>query len=116
MPGLVPRARPHSGSRWGEPLPSTTGLTARPAPVNTAPAIDTRMSDAPSTIKVATRALGSSGLDVSAVGLGCNNFGRRADLKATRAVVDAALSDGVTFFDTADTYGTGTSEEYLGEV
>jgi aryl-alcohol dehydrogenase-like predicted oxidoreductase len=74
------------------------------------------MSDAASTSKVATRPLGDSELNVSAVGLGCNNFGRRADLKATRAVVDAALADGVTFFDTADTYGVGTSEEYLGEV
>ncbi len=48
------------------------------------------------------------------VGLGCNNFGRRLDLDGTRAVVDAALEAGVTFFDTADTYGD--SEEYLGEV
>ena len=74
------------------------------------------MSDAPSTIKVATRALGSSGLDVSAVGLGCNNFGRRADLKGTRAVVDAALSVGVTFFDTADTYGNGRGETIMAQA
>jgi aryl-alcohol dehydrogenase-like predicted oxidoreductase len=63
-----------------------------------------------------TRPLGTSGLDVSIVGLGCNNFGRRIDLEATRAVVDAALEEGVTFFDTADIYGRGMSEEYLGEV
>ena len=63
-----------------------------------------------------TRPLGRSGLDVSIVGLGCNNFGRRLDLDQTRAVVDAALEEGVTFFDTADTYGRGLSEEYLGEV
>ncbi len=63
-----------------------------------------------------TRPLGSSGLKTSIVGLGCNNFGRRADLKTTRAVVDAALEEGVTFFDTADIYGRGQSEEYLGEV
>jgi aryl-alcohol dehydrogenase-like predicted oxidoreductase len=50
------------------------------------------------------------------VGLGCNNFGRRIDLEATRAVVDAALEEGVTFFDTANTYGRGQSEEFLGEV
>ncbi len=50
------------------------------------------------------------------VGLGCNNFGRRVDLAGTRAVVDAALEEGVTFFDTADIYGTGASEEMLGEV
>jgi aryl-alcohol dehydrogenase-like predicted oxidoreductase len=63
-----------------------------------------------------TRPLGNSGLHTSIVGLGCNNFGRRVDLAGTRKVVDAALDEGVTFFDTADIYGTGTSEEYLGEV
>jgi aryl-alcohol dehydrogenase-like predicted oxidoreductase len=63
-----------------------------------------------------TRALGDSGLNASIVGLGCNNFGRRVDVDATRAVVDAALAEGVTFFDTADVYGRGVSEEYLGEV
>jgi aryl-alcohol dehydrogenase-like predicted oxidoreductase len=62
------------------------------------------------------RRFGDSGLEVSAVGLGCNNFGRRLDLDGTRAVVDAALSEGVTFFDTADIYGKGHSEEYLGDV
>ena len=65
---------------------------------------------------LATRPLGNSGLNTSVVGLGCNNFGRRLDLEGTRAVVDAALDDGVTFFDTADIYGRGASEEYLGEV
>ena len=68
------------------------------------------MSDLP------TRELGTSGIHTSVVGLGCNNFGRRIDLEATRAVVDAALEEGVTFFDTADTYGRGQSEEFLGEV
>jgi aryl-alcohol dehydrogenase-like predicted oxidoreductase len=63
-----------------------------------------------------TRELGRSGIRTSIVGLGCNNFGRRLDLEATRAVVDAALEEGVTFLDTADTYGRGQSEEYLGEV
>ena len=66
---------------------------------------------------VPTRALGHSGLQVSVVGLGCNNFGRRVDLEGTRAVVDAALEIGVTFFDTADIYGGGgRSEKLLGEV
>jgi aryl-alcohol dehydrogenase-like predicted oxidoreductase len=60
------------------------------------------------------RRLGTSGLVVSVVGLGCNNFGRRIDLEATRAVVDAALDVGVTFFDTADVYGE--SETFLGET
>jgi aryl-alcohol dehydrogenase-like predicted oxidoreductase len=63
------------------------------------------------------RALGKSGLVVSVVGLGCNNFGRRLDADATRAVVDAALDAGVTLLDTAETYGgAGRSEEILGEV
>jgi aryl-alcohol dehydrogenase-like predicted oxidoreductase len=65
---------------------------------------------------IASRPLGDSGLDVSVVGLGCNNFGRRVDLDGTRAVVDAALDEGVTFFDTANTYGRGQSEEFLGQV
>jgi aryl-alcohol dehydrogenase-like predicted oxidoreductase len=65
---------------------------------------------------IASRPFGDSGLEVSVVGLGCNNFGRRIDLEATRAVVDAALDEGVTFFDTANTYGRGQSEEFLGEV
>ncbi len=63
-----------------------------------------------------TRLLGDSGIEVSDVGLGCNNFGRRLDLGGTRAVVDAGLDAGVSFFDTADTYGRGASEEFLGEV
>jgi aryl-alcohol dehydrogenase-like predicted oxidoreductase len=69
------------------------------------------MSDLP------TRPLGNSGIDVSVVGLGCNNFGGRVDLEGTRAVVDAALDEGVTFLDTADIYGgSGRSEELLGVV
>ncbi len=63
-----------------------------------------------------TRPLGGSGLQTSVIGLGCNNFGRRIDLGGTRAVVDEALEQGITFFDTANTYGRGQSEEYLGEV
>jgi aryl-alcohol dehydrogenase-like predicted oxidoreductase len=63
------------------------------------------------------RALGNSGLRVSVVGLGCNNFGSRLDLDGTRAVVDAAIDCGITLLDTADTYGGGgRSEELLGEV
>lgn len=61
--------------------------------------------------------LGDSGLRVSRVGLGCNNFGGRIGLGATRAVVDAALEVGVTFFDTAEIYGNdGGSERFLGEI
>jgi aryl-alcohol dehydrogenase-like predicted oxidoreductase len=63
------------------------------------------------------RSLGNSGLVVSVVGLGCNNFGRRLDTDATRAVVDAAFEAGITLLDTADSYGgAGRSEEILGEV
>jgi aryl-alcohol dehydrogenase-like predicted oxidoreductase len=63
------------------------------------------------------RNLGSSGLRVSLVGLGCNNFGWHIDLEATRAVVHKALDLGVTLFDTADTYGErGGSETILGQI
>jgi aryl-alcohol dehydrogenase-like predicted oxidoreductase len=62
-------------------------------------------------------ALGRSRLTVSAVGLGCNNFGRRLDLAGTRAVIDAALDAGITHLDTADVYGgDGASERLIGEV
>jgi len=66
---------------------------------------------------VEQRNLGRSGLIVSAVGLGCNNFGGRSDYAATRAVVHKALDLGITLFDTSDTYGeNGASEEYLGRA
>jgi aryl-alcohol dehydrogenase-like predicted oxidoreductase len=61
-----------------------------------------------------TRKIGS--LDVTIVGLGCNNFGWRIDAVATATVVDAALDAGINFFDTADFYGKGQSEEYLGRA
>jgi aryl-alcohol dehydrogenase-like predicted oxidoreductase len=60
------------------------------------------------------RAIGS--LQVSEVGLGCNNFGRRLDPGRTAEVVHAALDAGITLFDTADIYGDGQSEEYLGRA
>ena len=63
------------------------------------------------------RTLGDSGLLVSVVGLGCNNFGLRLDAARTREVVDAALDAGITLFDTADMYGgAGGSETALGEA
>lgn len=61
-----------------------------------------------------THKIGS--LQVSAVGLGCNNFGWRIDAGATSKVVEAALDSGINFFDTADRYGSGTSEEFLGRA
>src|SRR3954454_11874886 len=61
--------------------------------------------------------LGRSGLTVSAVGLGCNNFGRRLDRDGTRRVLDAALDAGITLLDTADIYGgRGESERLIGEL
>jgi aryl-alcohol dehydrogenase-like predicted oxidoreductase len=60
------------------------------------------------------RSIGS--LRVSAVGLGCNNFGMRIDDDATERVVSAALDAGINFFDTADIYGATKSEEFLGRA
>ncbi|HEV2633791.1 MAG TPA: aldo/keto reductase [Actinocrinis sp.] len=61
--------------------------------------------------------LGNSGLQVSVLGLGCNNFGGRLDAAATRGVVDAAIEAGITLLDTADMYGGGgPSEEFLGRA
>lgn len=60
------------------------------------------------------RKIGS--LDVSVVGLGCNNFGGRLDAEATARVAHAALDAGINFFDTADIYGGTKSEEYLGQA
>ncbi len=70
------------------------------------------------------RNVGRSGLQVSTIGLGCNNFGGRIDLEASRPVVHAALDAGITLFDTADVYGgagiptahKGASEEVLGAI
>ncbi|MHB8717910.1 MAG: aldo/keto reductase [Candidatus Dormibacteria bacterium] len=62
------------------------------------------------------RTLGTSGIEVPVVGLGTNNFGRRLDEAASRLVIDAALDAGVTFFDTADIYGGGHSEEFIGRA
>jgi aryl-alcohol dehydrogenase-like predicted oxidoreductase len=61
-----------------------------------------------------TRKIGS--LEVSVVGLGCNNFGWRIDAEASAKVIDAAIESGVTFFDTADRYGKGQSEDFLGRA
>lgn len=61
-------------------------------------------------------ALGHSGLVVSALGIGCNAFGRRIDQDAATEVVAEALNQGVNFFDTADTYGRGQSETMLGQA
>src|ERR1700727_2384028 len=61
------------------------------------------------------RPLGDSGLKASVIGLGCNNFGGRLDLGKTLAALDSALAEGVTFLDTASSYGKGRSEEISGE-
>jgi aryl-alcohol dehydrogenase-like predicted oxidoreductase len=66
---------------------------------------------------VEIRNLGRSGLRVSAIGLGCNNFGGRIDLEATRKVIHKAIDLGITLFDTADVYGNrGGSETLMGQV
>ncbi len=63
------------------------------------------------------RRIGNSGLQVSPVGLGCNNFGGRTDFEGSRKVVHKALDLGITLFDTADVYGeNGGSEDYLGRI
>src|SRR5215469_10716077 len=64
------------------------------------------------------RNLGKSGLRVSVVGLGCNNFGGRTDFEATKKVVHKALDLGITFIDESDTYGDprGSSETFLGQI
>src|SRR5437764_12718329 len=63
-----------------------------------------------------TRFLGEGGPEVSVVGLGTNNFGWRLDYEQSLAVIDAALEAGVTLLDTADIYGQGTSEEFIGRA
>ena len=62
------------------------------------------------------RRLGASGLQVSAIGLGCNPFGNEVDLETARRIVDRAIELGVTYFDSADSYYAGRSEEYLGQA
>lgn len=67
-------------------------------------------------VELPKRRLGDSELEVSLVGLGCNNFGRRIDGEQTAAVLEAALAAGIDFFDTADIYGGGKSERLMGEA
>lgn len=62
------------------------------------------------------RQLGKSGLQISEIGLGTNNFGRRLDAEGTAKVLDQALEDGITFIDTANVYGGGLSETYIGQA
>jgi 1-deoxyxylulose-5-phosphate synthase len=62
------------------------------------------------------RQLGTSGLKISAIGLGCNPFGNEVDVETAEAIVQTAIDAGVTYFDTADTYFEGRSEEYLGKA
>jgi aryl-alcohol dehydrogenase-like predicted oxidoreductase len=67
------------------------------------------------------RQLGRSGLQVSAVGIGCNNFGTRSvygqlDFDRVKPILETAFESGITFFDTADVYGDGDSERFIGTV
>jgi len=63
---------------------------------------------------VETRRIGK--LEVSVIGLGCNNFGWKIDESTTRLVIDAAIANGINFFDTSDTYGKTKSEEFIGRA
>jgi aryl-alcohol dehydrogenase-like predicted oxidoreductase len=75
------------------------------------------MTDKSPSTPLPTRKLGDSGLEVSVVGLGCNNFGGRLGAEGTAAVLETALDAGITFFDTADIYGgAGASERLMGEA
>jgi len=65
---------------------------------------------------VSTRPLGHSGIQVSVIGLGCNQFGGNLDQAQTKTVLDAAIDAGITFLDTADRYGNTHSEEFMGEA
>jgi len=62
------------------------------------------------------RRVGKSGLMVSAMGIGCNPFGIEVDLPTSKAIVHRAIDHGITYFDTADSYSRGTSEDYLGQA
>jgi aryl-alcohol dehydrogenase-like predicted oxidoreductase len=65
---------------------------------------------------LSTRPLGDSGIHVSVIGLGCNQFGSRLDKAQTKTVLAAAIESGITFLDTADRYGNTRSEEFMGEA
>ena len=78
--------------------------------------VEQRSSSVTRVVELEQRPLGESGVVVSVVGLGCNNLGRRIDKARAREVVDAALDEGLTFFDTARSYGDGDSERVLGEI
>lgn len=60
------------------------------------------------------RNLGKAGVKVSAIGIGCNQFGGKVDAAGTKAVVHRALDEGINFFDTANVYSNGASEEFVG--
>src|SRR5262245_11193504 len=60
------------------------------------------------------RTLGKAGVKVSAIGIGCNQFGGKVDAETTKAIIHRALDEGINFFDTADVYSRGISEEYVG--
>jgi aryl-alcohol dehydrogenase-like predicted oxidoreductase len=124
-PPVAPRSRSRAAAeprggvflRPGRPQ-AVMPVAARPGPEPSRPRrIGSRWETSARQESMRYRPLGSSGLQVSVVGLGCNNFGRRLDVQGTRAVVDAAIDAGITLFDTADIYGgNGASETFLGEV
>ena len=111
-----------SSGAWGDPVPARSPATAAEVLPSRGQRLTPNLAlpdpcpfSTLSTMR--TRGLGSSDLEVTVVGLGCNNFGGRIDEEASRAVIDAALDAGVTFFDTADVYGNrGGSEEIIGRA
>ena len=62
------------------------------------------------------RKLGNTGLDVSVIGLGANNFGGRLDFDQTKIVLDQVLDEGINLIDTSNSYGNTLSEEYIGRA
>ncbi|MBV9355201.1 MAG: aldo/keto reductase, partial [Chloroflexi bacterium] len=106
-------SRPGAGSSASQTRPPPGRVTiARIRPIVPHAASATLASGA---IGLEYQPLGHSGLIVSVVGLGTNNFGGRLDLERTRAVVDRAIERGITLFDTAESYGGGQSEAFIGE-
>ena len=116
----------HAGVGETADRPGARRAGARAASCRCGAGLRGRRSGAPcassyGAVRLASRPCGhgdseNGGPDVSVVGLGTNNFGRRCDYDQTLAVIDAALDAGITLFDTADIYGQGMSEDYIGRA
>src|SRR5215813_483035 len=104
------------GKCFASPPPMARGLPSRLCVADMVPRAELNepLFNQQEELMIEKRSFGSAGLAASLVGLGCNNFGMKIDLEATRAVINAALDAGVTFWDTADMYGGTKSEEFIG--